>query len=108
MYPLSNERHLRVVKSGVEQLGQSVTVSHIPIHHNQRGMHLTCMRIDREIDFTPPRAPASSSRAGVHLLFFTFVLDPQNGAVDHQVDRFAVAKDRQFDIKRFAQRQSVV
>ncbi|KAF1004919.1 MAG: hypothetical protein E5299_02323 [Burkholderia gladioli] len=39
----------------VEQLGQSVTVSHMLIRH-ERGMHLTCIRVEREMDFTP-RAP---------------------------------------------------
>ncbi|KAF1013068.1 MAG: hypothetical protein E5299_01030 [Burkholderia gladioli] len=38
---------------------------------------------------------------------FTFAIDFQTGAVDHQMDRFVFAKDRQFDIKRFALRQSV-
>ncbi|KAF1012166.1 MAG: hypothetical protein E5299_01245 [Burkholderia gladioli] len=31
----------------------------------------------------------------------TFAIDLQTGALDHKVDRFAVVKDRQFDIKRF-------
>ncbi|KAF1015264.1 MAG: hypothetical protein E5299_00713 [Burkholderia gladioli] len=39
----------------VEQLGQSVTFSHILMRH-QRGIHLTRIRVQREIDLTP-RAP---------------------------------------------------
>ncbi|KAF1005894.1 MAG: hypothetical protein E5299_02210 [Burkholderia gladioli] len=39
-------------------------------------MHLTCIRVERDIDL-------------------------QTGAVDNQMDRFIVTKDRQLDIKRF-------
>ncbi|KAF1008416.1 MAG: hypothetical protein E5299_01953 [Burkholderia gladioli] len=61
-------------------------------------MHLTCIRVEREMDFTP-RAPLRVAMLA-HLPF-TFAIDLQTGAVDNQMDRFVVAKDRQFDIKRF-------
>ncbi|KAF1012863.1 MAG: hypothetical protein E5299_01066 [Burkholderia gladioli] len=49
------------------------------------------------MNFTP-RTPL---RVAV-LAHFSFIfIDLQTGAVDHQVDRLAVSKDRQFDIKRF-------
>ncbi|KAF1007825.1 MAG: hypothetical protein E5299_02004 [Burkholderia gladioli] len=50
------------------------------------------------MDFTP-RAPF---RADVlaHLQL-TFAIDLQTGAVDYQIDRSDVEKDRQFDINRF-------
>ncbi|KAF1015473.1 MAG: hypothetical protein E5299_00582 [Burkholderia gladioli] len=55
-------------------------------------MHLTRIRVEREMDFTP-RAPLR-----VAVLAppppFTFTRDLQTGTFDHQVDRFAVAKDR--------------
>ncbi|KAF1010285.1 MAG: hypothetical protein E5299_01716 [Burkholderia gladioli] len=56
------------------------------------------------MDFTPqmdftPRAPL---RVAVLAHFpFTFAIDLQTGAVDQQMDRFDVAEDRKFDIKRF-------
>ncbi|KAF1003287.1 MAG: hypothetical protein E5299_02499 [Burkholderia gladioli] len=68
-------------------------------------MHLTRIRAEREMDFTP-RAPLRV--AVLEYLPFTFDIDLQTGAVDYQMDRFVVAKDRQFDIKRFARQQSVV
>ncbi|KAF1007200.1 MAG: hypothetical protein E5299_02072 [Burkholderia gladioli] len=75
-------------------------------------MHLTRMRVEREMDFTP-RAPLRV--AVLAHLPFTFSIDLQTGGVDNPMggvdnpmDRFIVTKDRQFDIKRFARRQSVV
>ncbi|KAF1012885.1 MAG: hypothetical protein E5299_01062 [Burkholderia gladioli] len=68
-------------------------------------MHLTRIRVEREMDFTP-RAPLRV--AVLSHLPFTFAIDRQTGAVDNQIDRFIVTKDRQCDIKRFARRQSVV
>ncbi|KAF1011263.1 MAG: hypothetical protein E5299_01445 [Burkholderia gladioli] len=50
------------------------------------------------MDFTP-RAPLRV--AVLAHLPFTFSIDLQTGAVDNQMDRFIVAKDWQFDIKRF-------
>ncbi|KAF1005907.1 MAG: hypothetical protein E5299_02199 [Burkholderia gladioli] len=68
-------------------------------------MHLTRICVEREMDLTP-RAPL---RVAVLAHFpFTFAIDLQTGAVDNQTDRFVFAKDRQFNIKRFARRQSVV
>ncbi|KAF1008767.1 MAG: hypothetical protein E5299_01909 [Burkholderia gladioli] len=61
-------------------------------------MHLTRIRVEREMDFTP-RAPLRV--AVLAHLPFTFSIDLQTGAVDQQMDRFVVVKDRQFDIKRF-------
>ncbi|KAF1011470.1 MAG: hypothetical protein E5299_01395 [Burkholderia gladioli] len=61
-------------------------------------MHLTRIRVEREMDFTP-RAPLLV--AVLEHLPFTFSIDLQTGAVDNQIDLFVVAKDRQFDIKRF-------
>ncbi|KAF1017887.1 MAG: hypothetical protein E5299_00219 [Burkholderia gladioli] len=61
-------------------------------------MHLTCIRVEREMDFTP-RAPLRV--AVLAHLPCTFSIDLQTGAVDNQMDRFIVTKDRQFDIKRF-------
>ncbi|KAF1016650.1 MAG: hypothetical protein E5299_00449 [Burkholderia gladioli] len=61
-------------------------------------MNLTRIRVEREMDFTP-RAPLRV--AVLAHLPFTFAIDLQTGAVDNQMDRFVVAKDRQFDIKRF-------
>ncbi|KAF1016531.1 MAG: hypothetical protein E5299_00520 [Burkholderia gladioli] len=68
-------------------------------------MHLTRIHVEREMDFTP----SAPLRAAVlaHLPF-TFAINLQTGAVIHRVERFAVAKDRQFDIKYFPGRQSVV
>ncbi|KAF1007565.1 MAG: hypothetical protein E5299_02026 [Burkholderia gladioli] len=61
-------------------------------------MHLTRIRVEREMDFTP-RAPLRV--AVLAHLPFTFAIIFQTGAVDIQMDRFDVVKDRQFDIKRF-------
>ncbi|KAF1005391.1 MAG: hypothetical protein E5299_02258 [Burkholderia gladioli] len=61
-------------------------------------MHLTRIRVEREMDFTPP---APLRVAVLAHLPFTFSIDLQAGAVDNQVDRCVGAKDRQFDIKRF-------
>ncbi|KAF1006579.1 MAG: hypothetical protein E5299_02137 [Burkholderia gladioli] len=61
-------------------------------------MHLTRIRVELEMDFTP-RAPLRV--AVLAHLPFTFSIDLQIGAVDNQIDRFIVMKDRQFDIKRF-------
>ncbi|KAF1014453.1 MAG: hypothetical protein E5299_00724 [Burkholderia gladioli] len=57
------------------------------------------------MDFTP-RAPLRV--AVLAQLPFTFAIDLQTGAVDNQLDRFVVAKDRKFDIKRFCTAKSVV
>ncbi|KAF1018184.1 MAG: hypothetical protein E5299_00056 [Burkholderia gladioli] len=61
-------------------------------------MHLTRIRVEREIDFTP-RAPLRV--AVLAHLPFTFSIELQTGAVDNQMDRFIATKDRQFDIQRF-------
>ncbi|KAF1005256.1 MAG: hypothetical protein E5299_02277 [Burkholderia gladioli] len=61
-------------------------------------MHLTCIRVEREMDFTPR---ALLRVAVLAHLPFTFAIDLQTGAVDNQMDQFVVAKDRHFDIKRF-------
>ncbi|KAF1010871.1 MAG: hypothetical protein E5299_01562 [Burkholderia gladioli] len=61
-------------------------------------MHLTSILAEREMDFTP-RAPLRV--AVLAHLPFTFSINLQTGAVDNQIDRFIVTKDRQFDIKRF-------
>ncbi|KAF1014389.1 MAG: hypothetical protein E5299_00783 [Burkholderia gladioli] len=61
-------------------------------------MHLTRIRVEREMDFTP-RAPLRV--AVLTHLPFTFAIDLQTGAVDNQVDRCIITKDRQFDIKCF-------
>ncbi|KAF1010721.1 MAG: hypothetical protein E5299_01589 [Burkholderia gladioli] len=61
-------------------------------------MHLTRIRVEREMDFTP-RAPLRV--AVLAHLPSTFSIDLQSGAVDNQMDRFIVTKDRKFDIKRF-------
>ncbi|KAF1010728.1 MAG: hypothetical protein E5299_01596 [Burkholderia gladioli] len=68
-------------------------------------MHWTRIRVEREMDFMPG---APLRIAVLAHLPFTLAIDLQTGAVDNQMDRFVVAKDRQFDIKRFARRQSVV
>ncbi|KAF1015343.1 MAG: hypothetical protein E5299_00658 [Burkholderia gladioli] len=69
-------------------------------------MHLTRIRFEREMDFTP-RAPL---RVAVRAhLPFTFSIDLQTGTVDNQMDRFVVAKDRNSSTSSvFARRQSVV
>ncbi|KAF1016596.1 MAG: hypothetical protein E5299_00472 [Burkholderia gladioli] len=61
-------------------------------------MHLTRIRVERQMDFTPRAPPRVAVLA--HLPF-TFSIDLQTGAVDNQIDRFIVTKDRQFDIRRF-------
>ncbi|KAF1009971.1 MAG: hypothetical protein E5299_01794 [Burkholderia gladioli] len=61
-------------------------------------MHWTRICVERKMDFTP-RVPLRVAMLA-HLPF-TFAIDLQTGAVDHQMDRFVVAKDRRFDIKRF-------
>ncbi|KAF1011310.1 MAG: hypothetical protein E5299_01439 [Burkholderia gladioli] len=63
-------------------------------------MHLTRIRVEREMDFTP-RAPLRVALLA-HLPF-TFSIDLETGAVDNPMDRFDVAQDRQFDTKRFCQ-----
>ncbi|KAF1017816.1 MAG: hypothetical protein E5299_00307 [Burkholderia gladioli] len=68
-------------------------------------MHLTHIRVEREMDVTP-RAPLRV--AVLAHLPFTFSIDLQTGAVDHQMDRFVVEKDRQFGIKRFFSRRNSV
>ncbi|KAF1008811.1 MAG: hypothetical protein E5299_01900 [Burkholderia gladioli] len=68
-------------------------------------MNLTNIRVELDMDFTP-RAPLRV--AALAHLPFTLAIDLQTGAVDNQMDRFIVTKDRQFDIKRFARRQNVV
>ncbi|KAF1018176.1 MAG: hypothetical protein E5299_00047 [Burkholderia gladioli] len=62
-------------------------------------MHLTSIRVEHEMDFTL-RAPLRVAVLAHHLPF-TFSIDLQIAAVDNQMDRFIVTKDRQFDIKRF-------
>ncbi|KAF1015362.1 MAG: hypothetical protein E5299_00644 [Burkholderia gladioli] len=61
-------------------------------------MHLTRIRVEREMDFTP-RGPLRVTVLAN--LPFTFAIDLQTGAVDQQMDRFFVEKDWQFNIKRF-------
>ncbi|KAF1013684.1 MAG: hypothetical protein E5299_00889 [Burkholderia gladioli] len=61
-------------------------------------MHLTRIRVERAMDFTP-RAPLRV--AVLAHLPFTFAINLQTGAVENQMDWFIVTKDRQFDIKRF-------
>ncbi|KAF1018189.1 MAG: hypothetical protein E5299_00061 [Burkholderia gladioli] len=68
-------------------------------------MHLTCIRVERELDVTP-RGPLRVAVLA-HFLF-TCAIDLQPAAIDNQMDRFIVAKDRKFDIKRFSRRQSVM
>ncbi|KAF1012569.1 MAG: hypothetical protein E5299_01147 [Burkholderia gladioli] len=54
-------------------------------------MHLTRMRVERAMDFTP-HAPLRVALLA-HLPF-TFSIDLQIGAVDIQMDRFIFTKDR--------------
>ncbi|KAF1014288.1 MAG: hypothetical protein E5299_00845 [Burkholderia gladioli] len=69
-------------------------------------MHLTRIRVECEMDFTP-RAPLRV--AVLAHLPFTFSIALQTGAVDNQMDRFIVTKDRQSSTSSvFARRQSVV
>ncbi|KAF1010837.1 MAG: hypothetical protein E5299_01569 [Burkholderia gladioli] len=72
---------LFVARNLVEQLSQSVTVSHIPLRH-QRSTHLTRIRVEHEMDFTP-RAPLRVAVLAATLPP-TFAIDLQTRAVDRR------------------------
>ncbi len=79
----------------VKQLGQDITVGDVLMRH-QHGAHLSSVRGERDMHFAP--------RATLRIAMlahrpFAFAVDLHTRAVDHQIDRFVVAKDRQLDLK---------
>ena len=85
-----------VVRDLVQQFGQDGPVGDILMRH-QRGTHLTGVRVEPEMHLA---SRATLRIAMLAHLPFALAVDLYAGAVDHQMNRLAVANDRQLNLKR--------
>ena len=85
-----------VARDLIGQFGQEVAVGNVLVRH-QRGTRLTGVRVEPEMHFAPR---AALRIAMLTYLPFALAVDFHAGAVDYQMDRLAVANDRQLDFKR--------